>query len=234
VAALRQILIRHELTRVRRVLDAGCGDCYVPHQLFVDGGARATDLVGVDVHLTDQQRCLFERVRSPVRAHNSWEALGTNPFDLVLLLDVLEHVEDDRGFLADLVSRVVSGAYVLITVPAFNGLFGPHDTFLGHYRRYRTSQLRVLATEAGLCHVEGGYLFASLLVPRLLSLAASAVLPAPRGVGRWRVGPVVSKVLQWALDADNRILLKLQRAGLSLPGLTAWQLCRRATATNGE
>lgn len=56
--------------------------------------------------------------------------------DMVLLADVLEHIESDRAFLAQILEQLPGGALVIITVPAGPALFGPHDRALGHYRRY--------------------------------------------------------------------------------------------------
>jgi SAM-dependent methyltransferase len=56
--------------------------------------------------------------------------------DVVLLMDVLEHVEDDHHLLADIVHATRPGAWLLVTVPAGPGMWGAHDRALGHYRRY--------------------------------------------------------------------------------------------------
>lgn len=60
---------------------------------------------------------------------------------LVLLMDVLEHIEDDRGFLKGLVERLPEGARVLLTVPANPALWGKHDEVFGHHRRYTLRSL---------------------------------------------------------------------------------------------
>jgi len=62
--------------------------------------------------------------------------------DAVLVMDVLEHVEDDRGLLASLVEPLSVGAHVLITVPADIRLWSEHDVSHGHYRRYDVAGLR--------------------------------------------------------------------------------------------
>jgi SAM-dependent methyltransferase len=67
------------------------------------------------------------------------EAIGGA--DLVLLCDVLEHIEDDEGFLRALVSLMKPGAHLLLTVPADPRLWSPHDEVYGHYRRYTRSTL---------------------------------------------------------------------------------------------
>lgn len=61
--------------------------------------------------------------------------------DLVLLTDVLEHVEDDRGLLRGLVARMKVGAGLLLTVPAHPDLWSSHDVVHQHHRRYTEQSL---------------------------------------------------------------------------------------------
>jgi len=56
--------------------------------------------------------------------------------DLFMLADVLEHVEEDRRLLADLVRESRPGTFFLLTVPADPALWSPHDVSHGHFRRY--------------------------------------------------------------------------------------------------
>lgn len=56
--------------------------------------------------------------------------------DLFLLADVLEHVQEDRCLLADLVRESRPGTFFLLTVPADPALWSPHDVSHGHFRRY--------------------------------------------------------------------------------------------------
>ncbi len=55
---------------------------------------------------------------------------------VVALLDVVEHVEQDRALLADLAARMDAGSSLVLTVPALQWAFSSWDTELGHYRRY--------------------------------------------------------------------------------------------------
>jgi SAM-dependent methyltransferase len=61
--------------------------------------------------------------------------------DAVLLLDVLEHIEDARTALRDVVAAVRPGTRVVITVPADMRLWGEHDVHFGHFRRYEADTL---------------------------------------------------------------------------------------------
>ena len=68
--------------------------------------------------------------------------------DVVLLTDVIEHVEDDFLLLSRVLSAMRPGAQLLLTVPADMRLWGPHDEAFGHWRRYDVARLR--ATWEGL------------------------------------------------------------------------------------
>lgn len=83
--------------------------------------------------------------------------------DLVLLMDVLEHVADDIGLLQAAAGRVRPGGRVLVTVPAFQWLWSPHDELLGHLRRYRLDEVEGLVARAGLDIVRGHYLYGPIL-----------------------------------------------------------------------
>lgn len=62
----------------------------------------------------------------------------------LLLLDVLEHLDDDAAFLGRLAEFLPSGRLLLLTVPAHPFLWSSHDVVLGHRRRYRADELQRL------------------------------------------------------------------------------------------
>ena len=71
-------------------------------------------------------------------------------FDLVCMFDVLEHIDDDIGALRDVSRLLAPGARILLTVPAHPFLWGPHDEFLHHKRRYTREALEKSCAAAGL------------------------------------------------------------------------------------
>lgn len=71
------------------------------------------------------------------------------PFDAVVLINVLEHVDDDRAMLERILELLRPGGYLLLFVPALSMLFGSLDTMLEHRRRYALRPLRALVQEAG-------------------------------------------------------------------------------------
>jgi SAM-dependent methyltransferase len=131
-----QRVINHLLTGVdnANIVDIGCGT-----------GANIASLmdryscVGVDL---SQDAVSLARERYAGAAFiqsSSFDDLPEGTLegaDLVLLMDVIEHVADDFEFVSDLLRRMKPGAWLLITVPADMALWSPHDTGQGHYRRY--------------------------------------------------------------------------------------------------
>jgi 2-polyprenyl-3-methyl-5-hydroxy-6-metoxy-1,4-benzoquinol methylase len=121
-----------------RVLDVGCGT----------GADVASFPAEYDRHGIDQsataiafarerhQGVRFEVATLPGEAGESVAAA-----DLILLCDVLEHVEHHREFLGWLTANMKPGAHLLITVPADPRLWSPHDEAYGHHRRYTKETL---------------------------------------------------------------------------------------------
>ena len=117
--------------------------------------------------------------------------------DTVIYIDVLEHIEDDRGELATAAGHLKPGGCVVVLAPAYQGLFGPFDTAVGHYRRYTLPQLRALADPAVLAEVAAFHLDAVGLAASLANkLVLGQSLPTPAQVALWdRVMVPVSRLV---------------------------------------
>jgi 2-polyprenyl-3-methyl-5-hydroxy-6-metoxy-1,4-benzoquinol methylase len=226
--------------RARRVLDVGAGDGFFAHALLGRLAAPETvvcfDTLYSNRHLKEladkssDARLRFVREEPP------------ECFDVILFLDVIEHVRDDRGFVSGIVGRrLASGGAVLVTVPAWEALYTRHDVALGHFRRYRPAQLRGVLTASGLEVLADGNLFHSLLLVRALQkLGELAVGKRSRpegpdfrqpagapGVGVWKQGDLITRLVDRALDADSVVGRALASGVGWLPGLTIWALCRK-------
>jgi SAM-dependent methyltransferase len=125
------------------VLDIGCG---------TGGNAAAFageyDVMGID---PSTDGIAFARARFPaVRFEETAEPeagrahLARRGNGVVLLTDVLEHVADDHGLLAQAIAVVPSGGHLILTVPADPALWSRHDTDFGHFRRYQLADFRQL------------------------------------------------------------------------------------------
>ena len=85
------------------------------------------------------------------------------------LFDVLEHIADDVGFLRSLRSYLAPGARLYLTVPAYPWLWSHEDDAAGHFRRYTTTSLRRVLTQAGFVLAYSTYFFSILPLPILIA-----------------------------------------------------------------
>jgi len=85
-------------------------------------------------------------------------------FDLIVSLDVIEHLEDDLAALREFRRTIAPGGALLITVPAYQWLWSGHDEINYHHRRYTRRTLQRVAERAGWRQARTTY-FNSLLLP---------------------------------------------------------------------
>jgi hypothetical protein len=84
------------------------------------------------------------------------------------VFDVVEHIEDDLGFLRHLWDLLQPGGMIYLTVPAYNFLWSYEDVDAGHFRRYTLASMKMKLVDAGLKPVFGTYIFSFLSLPVFL------------------------------------------------------------------
>lgn len=198
----------------RRILDVGAGSGFFSRHLLAQGGAQSALCVDIG-YAADRDD---SEAGKPVLYRRD---TGPTDCDLVLMMDVLEHVDDDRGLVRLYADKVPNGAHFLATVPAFRFLWSGHDVFLEHKRRYRLPEIEKTMTDAGLEIVHGAYYF-GLVFP-----LAAAVRLATRGdtsprSSLSRQGPLANALLT-AACATELPLFPINR----LAGLSAFVLARK-------
>ena len=147
-------------------------------------------------------------------------------FDLVVALDVLEHVKEDVDALRALLARLKPGGHVLVTVPAFPFLWSRHDEMHHHYRRYTMGHLRKTIEEAGGTALRITY-FNTLLFPLVAGVRLMQRVTGLGGGNDDRMpAPVVNTLLR-AIFGSERWLL---RYGNLLPGVSLLAVARRSGA----
>ncbi len=117
----------------KKILDVGCGTGGITAYL---SGEYA--VMGVD---PAPEAIAFARKRFPQCTFIQGYAPGSvqkecGDANMILLLEVLEHVEHDRDFVRSLIASLKPGAYLMIFAPADMSLWGPHDKGFEHFRRY--------------------------------------------------------------------------------------------------
>ena len=101
--------------------------------------------------------------------HSSIENFKEKDIEVMLLLDVIEHIEDDSALLLQLRNQLKPGGNLIITVPAFQHLTTAIDKEIGHFRRYNLKQLDLLLTSAGYRISFKTYFFSLLYIPTLFA-----------------------------------------------------------------
>lgn len=168
---IQSILIAQNFAnRELTVLEIGCGT----------GGnlkyfqSTYSDIVGCEV---SEDAIKFARHKLPaldIRKCNLPDEIPfeNSKFDIIFLFDVLEHIKDDDAALLSIKDKLKSGGSLIITVPAYQFLYGAYDRFLYHFRRYNKSGLCKLlaATEFKITYSSyfNCWLFPAVLVSRLL------------------------------------------------------------------
>jgi SAM-dependent methyltransferase len=147
-AWLRYGLIKRLLALLddgREVLEIGAGEGAMGTRL-----ARRFTYVGVepDERSFQKARVRVEHARGTA-LQGDLSILGTSVFDLVCAFEVLEHLNDDRAALHEWRERIRPGGWLVLSVPANAGRFGPWDRSVGHYRRYQRKDLANALAETG-------------------------------------------------------------------------------------
>ncbi len=103
-------------------------------------------------------------------------------FDLILMLDVLEHLARPDLVLRRATDLLVPGGWLVATVPAFGWLWTSHDELNHHVRRYTAAEMQALVAGAGLGAIETRYLFQSLVLPKLFVRAKEMLARSDSGI----------------------------------------------------
>jgi len=211
------------LDSAKKILDVGAGDAWFAEQLAPQL-PKGSELLCWDNGYGETA------LQSPAGIQRTREK-PQELFDVVLMMDVLEHIENDRHFLKSIVKdNLKSGGYSLVSVPAWPALFSEHDRVLHHLRRYRPHKAKQLLEGSGLHIRRSGGLFHSLMVPRALQKGISKMIPGrhnPRTVGIWDHGKFFTKMVELALRTDTIGSQVFSALGLNVPGLSWWALCQK-------
>lgn len=137
------------------ILELGAGHGTVTDRLRRHGKVTASDL---SARCIDVLRAKYEGVPEVDVFHGDVAAaVAERSYDSIVLVNVLEHIEDDGGALREILSGLRPGGTVVLFVPAFQALYSNFDRMIGHYRRYRRDDLARLVGASGFEVVEARY-----------------------------------------------------------------------------
>ncbi len=218
--AIVQRVIQRHAPASPRILDVGCGTGATTASLLCFGPVVGLDIGDAALRLARQRNVTVTRsnaVDLPVRNQS---------FDVVVALDVLEHLDDDVAAIKSIRNTLTPNGILIATVPAYEFLWSGHDVALGHKRRYARGGLKQ-ALEAGGLKVEVcSYVMAAILPVAAVIRLADRILPG-RSTERQSDYPAVPAVLNTLLTHisafDGRLI-----EWFNLPfGLTVLAVARR-------
>jgi SAM-dependent methyltransferase len=199
------LLRRARVLPPARVLDAGCGWGL---------NLAALERVGYQVAGLDISRRCLHRLERPGR--DLIEADITRPlpeavvpYGAVVALDVIEHLDDDRGAVGRLVRLTRPGGVLVVSVPALPRLHSEFDDIQGHRRRYLPHTLRAAFAGSG-ARIESLFWWGSWMVPVLMfqrKLPRAAAGESPAEVYRHYLA-----VPPWPFSAALRLAFTLDEA----------------------
>ncbi len=141
---------------VNEVLDIGAGSGFFSQYLLKHTSAQLAYCVDIGYqHNSDESF-----YGKSIKFRSYIEELSP---EIVLFMDVLEHVDNDVALLEEYIKKIPLGTHFLITVPAFNFMWSRHDEFLGHKRRYTLRKLEDIVRKSGLTVKTSNYFFGIVL-----------------------------------------------------------------------
>ena len=208
--ARRKLIIKHiEKLLIPKsdplILDFGCG-----------GGALLTELseygkvIGLDSSHVALSYCRKKAQKNLVLNNGHKLPFKNNTFEMIICLDVIEHLENDTKFLKQISEVLKKDGYIFLMAPAFPSLWSRRDVYLGHHRRYTKWQLKRHIENLGLnvikiSHINSFYLpimLSLLLVEKIFrhEFLPSDTVNTPR---------MLNKLLTAILILENNITTKI-------------------------
>ncbi len=142
------------------VIDFGSGSGFFAYELFEAYPQHIEDVLLIDIGYTEEE--MEETKNAPVKKLR-YIPHGIND-SIVVMMDVLEHIEDDYAIMEDIKSRLGDNAHFFITVPAFMSVWSSHDVYLGHYRRYTIPMVKKLLSGTK-CQIDQQYYIYGSIFP---------------------------------------------------------------------
>ncbi len=190
------------------IVDVGSGSGFFAISLEKKFKDQIKKVYLVDINYTAEEiaetrGAKIEKVLSiPARIENG----------LVILMDVLEHLEDDLKMLNEIKAAAKGdNNYYFITVPAFLSLWSGHDVYLGHYRRYKIDMLNGVLNKAKYSIKNSYYLYGTLFPMVWLARKLDNMKKKEATSNMKPFNPLVNKVLlgltsiDMALSSINKI-----------------------------
>lgn len=197
-----------------KILDVGCGTGHTTLSLKKFGIT-----FGSDMSFSALKHSKIRGLELIVNSNSTQLPFIENSFDIITMLDVLEHTPNDLEVLLELKKILKKDGRILITVPAYQFLWSEHDVALSHYRRYNSKNLRSVLNKSGFKITRISY-FISIIFPLIVIYRLISKLKKSKSNSKAQLIKLpnfIDKILQKILFFESKILDKTNLpCGLSL------------------
>lgn len=216
---------------INHIADIGCGDGYIADVLTADP-SFTRHYSAIDSALDAPIKDSLTTDNPKIHFFSSLEETKgiIPPADIILLLDVLEHVPEEAALLSAIRNDIPTTPATkwIITVPAFQSLFSRHDVLLGHYRRYNLAHLSEMCRNNHLVIEKKGYFFFSLFLARLLTRSQKKKNKEST-IENWKGNSLLTRLFTRILRLDYKIGVIISNIGLpDIPGLSCYCICHQS------
>jgi len=154
------------LDKNAKIVDIGCGTGGNVQLL----SEKYTNVYGIDNNELAIKYCKEKLLKNIMKGElPDLSVIEDNSADLILLFDVLEHVEEDDSALAAIKNKLKPEGHLILTVPAFSFLWSKHDEVFHHKRRYNIKQIKKKLKVMDFKIIKASYLY-FLLFPFVLTM----------------------------------------------------------------
>ena len=197
------------LTRETKLLEVGCGNGHL-QRLILSAFGNSIDVC--DLNFAGLRRAAENGIGRVfyydiLECQNQFEAT----YEIILLLDVLEHIKDPIPFLRAIRFMLAPGGSLIINVPARKELFSAYDQANGHFRRYSTASLRQELQAAGFeiqrLHY-WGFLFYPLLWLRKILLSLRRTDSKALDLGFKPPIPLFTAIFKAMASLERKLLVR--------------------------
>jgi len=190
----------------QKILDVGCGTGATTIMLKQFG-----NVYGIDYSFSALKNSSKKGLKNLARIGIYDLPFASETFDIITILDALEHTEYDNKVLLELKRILKKDGVILITVPAYQSLWSDHDVALSHFRRYNSKSLSKLLNQTKFKPVCLSYmitfLFPFLAIFRLLSKLKHNENPEPTLVP---LPKIINSLFKRILFLESSIIKKLE------------------------
>lgn len=157
---VNKLLKEHQQSKKLKIFDIGCGSGLLMKELEIFG-----DVYGIDTSPAAIKYCTAKGIRNVQIGHAENLPFQDESFDVVLAMDVFEHIKDDSSAVAESKRILKKNGILIASVPAVKSLWGEMDVYSHHYRRYSMSDFRLLVSSSDFTILKISYYVFFLFFP---------------------------------------------------------------------